>query len=57
MNWPRRLDLQLAATAARHELALLARNGADFTGLESAVTVLNLSARHRGYARARAVPA
>ena len=39
---PRRLDLQIAATAARHGLALLTRNGSDFTGLESAVAVLDL---------------
>jgi predicted nucleic acid-binding protein len=36
------MDLQIAATAARHDLALLTRNGADFTGLESAVTVVDL---------------
>lgn len=39
---PRRLDLQLAATAARHGLTLLTRNGSDFTGLESAVVVFDL---------------
>lgn len=42
---PRRLDLQIAATAARHGLLLLTRNGADFTGLESAVTVVDLENR------------
>lgn len=39
---PRRLDLQIAATAARHGLTLLTRNGADFTGLESALHVVEL---------------
>lgn len=42
---PRRLDLQIAATAARHGLALLTRNGNDFTGLESALTVVDLPCR------------
>lgn len=39
---PRRLDLQIAATAARHQLTLLTRNGADFGGVESALTVVDL---------------
>lgn len=39
---PRRLDLQVAATAARHGLMLLTRNGEDFLGLESALTVVDL---------------
>lgn len=39
---PRRLDLQIAATAARHGLTLLTRNGSDFTGLESALAVVGL---------------
>lgn len=39
---PRRLDLQIAATAARHGLRLLTRNGGDFSGLESALTVVEL---------------
>ncbi|MGL5851389.1 MAG: type II toxin-antitoxin system VapC family toxin [Phycicoccus sp.] len=39
---PRRTDLQIAATAARHSLALLTRNGGDFTGLESALVVVDL---------------
>jgi predicted nucleic acid-binding protein len=39
---PRRMDLQIAATAARHDLPLLTRNGADFIGLESALTVVDL---------------
>lgn len=38
----RRIDLQIAATAARHGLALLTRNGDDFAGLESALTVMDL---------------
>jgi hypothetical protein len=36
------MDLQIAATAARHGLSLLTRNGADFTGLEQALQVLEL---------------
>lgn len=36
------MDLQIAATAARHDLTLLTRNGSDFTGLESALAVVNL---------------
>lgn len=40
---PRRMDLQIAATAARHDLALLTRNSDDFTGLETAITVIDLS--------------
>lgn len=43
--WPRRLDLQIAATAARHGLTLLTRNAGDFTGLESAVAVVDLTDR------------
>jgi len=39
---PRRMDLQIAATAARHDLILLTRNGSDFTGLESALAVVDL---------------
>lgn len=39
---PRRLDLQIAATAACHGLTLLTRNGGGFTGLESALTVIDL---------------
>jgi hypothetical protein len=45
---PRRLDLQIAATAARHNLLLLTRNGADFAGLEGAVEVIDLSAHPGG---------
>ncbi len=41
---PRRMDLQIAATAARHNLTLLTRNGDDFAGLESAVRVVDLPA-------------
>lgn len=40
---PRRLDLQIAATAARHGLMLLTRNAGDFTGLEPAVAAVDLS--------------
>jgi predicted nucleic acid-binding protein len=43
---PRRLDLQIAATAARHGLLLLTRNGADFAGLEGAVHVIDLPVSH-----------
>lgn len=39
----RRMDLQIAATAARHGLTLLTRNVGDFAGLESAITVIDLS--------------
>lgn len=39
---PRRMDLQIAATAARHGLMLLTRNGKDFAGLESALDVVDL---------------
>ncbi|MHB2024801.1 MAG: PIN domain-containing protein [Mycobacteriales bacterium] len=39
---PRRMDLQIAATAARHGLTLLTRNGSDFSGLESALAVVEL---------------
>jgi len=39
---PRRMDLQIAATAARHGLTLLTRNGKDFAGLESALDVVDL---------------
>ncbi len=40
---PRRMDLQIAATAARHGLTLLTRNVADFAGLESALEVVDLA--------------
>lgn len=39
---PRPMDLQIAATAARHGLTLLTRNGRDFTGLESALAIVEL---------------
>lgn len=38
----RRGDLQIAATAARHNLPLLTRNSGDFAGLNSALTVIGL---------------
>lgn len=41
---PRRMDLQIAATAARHGLMLVTRNGSNFTGLEAALTVIALPA-------------
>lgn len=37
---PRRMDLQIAATAAAHEMPLLTRNGDDFHGLERVVEVI-----------------
>jgi predicted nucleic acid-binding protein len=37
---PRRLDLQIAATAASNGLPLVTRNPNDFVGLDSLVTVL-----------------
>lgn len=39
---PRRMDLQIAATAARHGLMLLTRNASDFTGLQSALKIVDL---------------
>lgn len=40
---PRRMDLQIAATAAHHGVMLLTRNGGDFTGLGAAVAVVDLA--------------
>lgn len=37
---PRRMDLQIAATAAASELPLLTRNGVDFDGLQQIVEVV-----------------
>lgn len=37
---PRRLDLQIAATASANGMALLTRNPNDFTGLDPVVQVL-----------------
>lgn len=37
---PRRIDLMIAAIASVHQLPLYTRNGKDFQGLESAVTVV-----------------
>ncbi|WP_236788288.1 PIN domain-containing protein [Amycolatopsis sp. GM8] len=39
---PRRLDLQIAATAAAHSLPIVTRNGKDFAGLERAVHVIEV---------------
>ena len=36
---PRRMDLQIAATAAVHRMPLLTRNPKDFAGLERLLTV------------------
>ena len=41
---PRRMDLQIAATAARHGLVLCTLDAADFAGLESAVEIIDLDA-------------
>lgn len=38
----RRMDLQIAASAAQHDLALLTRNPDDFEGLESAVNIVDI---------------
>jgi predicted nucleic acid-binding protein len=45
---PRRMDLQIAATAARHGLLLLTRNGGDFSGLQSALRIVDLPDRTPG---------
>lgn len=39
---PRRLDLQIAATAAVHSLPVVTRNAKDFAGLERAVQVITV---------------
>lgn len=39
---PRRVDLQIAATAARHDLMLVTRNTADFAGLDQAIPIIGL---------------
>ena len=39
---PRRMDVQIAATAARHGRLLLTRNGADCSGLQSALKIVDL---------------
>lgn len=39
---PRRMDRQIAATAARHGLMLLTRNDRNFAGLQSALHVVDL---------------
>ncbi|OLT49286.1 twitching motility protein PilT [Saccharomonospora sp. CUA-673] len=44
---PRRLDLQIAATAVRYGLVLLTRNAADFKGLEESLEVADLGAAPR----------
>ena len=35
-------DLQIAAAGARHDLMLLTRNGSSFTGLQSALKIVDL---------------
>ena len=37
---PRRMDLQIAATAGAHAMPLITRNPADFTGLDRLVEVV-----------------
>jgi predicted nucleic acid-binding protein len=39
---PRRMDLQIAATAAVHALPILTRNGRDFAGMERLVEVVEV---------------
>lgn len=39
---PRRMDLQIAATAAAHSIPIVTRNGKDFAGLERAVRVVEV---------------
>lgn len=39
---PRRMDLQIAATAAAHSLPVVTRNGKDFAGLERAIRVIEV---------------
>ena len=39
---PRRLDLQIAATAARNDLMLITHNTADFTGLEQTIEIIGI---------------
>ena len=39
---PRRMDLQIAATAVRHDIPLLTRNPDDFAGLEGALDLVAL---------------
>jgi len=36
------MDVQIAATAARHGRLLLTRNGADCSGLQSALKIVDL---------------
>ncbi|WP_240437797.1 PIN domain-containing protein [Sciscionella marina] len=37
----RRMDLMIAATAARYNLPLLTHNAEDFTGLDTAVSIID----------------
>lgn len=39
---PRRMDLMIAAVASVHGLALYTRNADDFTGLESAMDIVEV---------------
>lgn len=39
---PRKLDLMIAAIASTHDLPLYTRNGDDFKGLESSLTLIEL---------------
>ncbi|MCP2181243.1 hypothetical protein LY12_002520 [Prauserella alba] len=44
---PRRLDLQIAATAVRYGLVLLTRNADDFKGIEESLVVEDMLASSR----------
>lgn len=44
---PRRLDLQIAATAAAHDMPLMTSNGADFSGLGRILRVIDAQAMAR----------
>lgn len=39
---PRRMDLQIAATAGAASLPLITRNGRDFTGIEATVDIVSV---------------
>ncbi|GAB3007678.1 hypothetical protein GCM10017788_31070 [Amycolatopsis acidiphila] len=39
---PRRMDLQIVATAAAHSIPIVTRNGKDFAGIERAVRIVEV---------------